>query len=227
MKKIISSSILTLLISMGSFAQDSTKVTQPQPQQQPKQVQQTTTSTTPKRTTTSSLDGADLTLKEQFDLIINKSESYQHYKVIKNTSLNKLKTNTLDTIQALKQRKLTLEENKETQNKEINQLKNQLTDTQASLDKVLNEKNSFSFLGILMPKSTYNTIVWLIVLALGVTIGVLIILYKRSHVVTAKTQEALNEKQEEFDKHRKWALEREQTLARELNKLKQRYKGLD
>ncbi len=240
-KKIICSSVLTFLLSIGAFAQDSTSVSQPQQVQQAqevqktenpqtkKEVQQPATKATPKRQAapTSNLEGTDLTLKGQFDLIINKSESYQHYKVIKKTSLNKLKENTLDTINVLKQKKLTLEENQEAHNKEINQLKDQLSETQATLDKVLNEKNSFSFLGFLMPKTTYNTIVWLIVLALAAAIGILIVLFKRSHVVTAKTQEALNEKQEEFDKHRKWALEREQKLARELNKIKQKYKGLE
>ncbi|TLX70429.1 hypothetical protein E9993_22190 [Labilibacter sediminis] len=167
------------------------------------------------------------TLQSQFDYIYTKSESYEAYKVIKKSSLNKLKTNTLDSVKALKQEITDLENNVQEQQKEVNALKTELQETNAKLEQVTTEKDSFSFLGMMMSKGSYNMLVWSLVFIILITLLIMIVLFKRSNSITIKTKELLEEKQEEFDAHRKWALEREQTLARDLNKLKQKYKGLD
>ncbi len=167
------------------------------------------------------------TLDSQFNYIIDKSSTYQEYKVIKKTSINKVKNNTLDSIASLKEKIGELETNDEKLKNDINSVKTELQDTEGKLAKAIDERDSFSFLGLLISKGTYNTIVWVLIFVLLLGIFIMFTLYKRSHVTTVKTKEALNEKQEEFDAHRKWALEREQTLARELNKIKQKYKGLE
>ena len=111
--------------------------------------------------------------------------------------------------------------------KELNVVKKNLKETNSSLAIIKKEKDSVNILGMLVTKGVYNTIVWSLILGLLVAFILMLLMFKRSNHVTVKTKEALNDKQEEFDKHRKWALEREQTLARDLNKLKQKYKGLD
>jgi len=55
---------------------------------------------------------------------------------------------------------------------------------------------------------------------------VVFFMYKRSNTITVKTKETLASTQEEFERHRKWALEKEQKLSRELLKEKQKYKGI-
>ncbi|WP_075601589.1 hypothetical protein [Saccharicrinis aurantiacus] len=182
---------------------------------------------TPAKIVKSGLEGQELNLKEQFDFVITKSESYQSYKVVKTSSLNKLKVNSLDSIQIYKDQIKDLEVINDNHIKEINKLKENLSETNEKLTLVSNEKDSFSFMGFLMLKGTYSTMMWLIVLVLIIAIAVLVFLFKRSNYVTTKTKESLNDKQDELDKHRKWALEREQNLARELNKLKQKYKGFE
>jgi peptidoglycan hydrolase CwlO-like protein len=166
-------------------------------------------------------------LDSQFDYIIKKSSSYEAYQVVKRTWLYKVKTNTLDSIKGLKENILNLETKNEAQLNEINSLKSDLKETNENLNQVTSEKDSFSFMGILMSKKTYNVMVWTLVFTLALAVVISFLLFKRSHSVTQKTKESLNDKQEELESHRKWALEREQTLARELNKLKQKYKGLD
>ncbi len=167
------------------------------------------------------------TLDSQFDYIFNKSESYEAYKVVKKTSLQKIKSNTLDSIKVLKESITNLETESEKQKSEINSLKTTLKDTNEKLSYATKEKDSFVFLGILMGKSSYNIFVWSLVFILAAAFIVMFLLFKRSHAVTSKTKQDLIEKQEEFDAHRKWALEREQSLSRDLNKLRQKYKGLD
>ncbi len=178
--------------------------------------------------TTESKSGLETgTLDSQFNYIIKKSESYEAYQVVKRTWLHKIKANTLDSIKVLKESITKLETEGENQKSEINSLKADLKETNEKLMLVSKQKDSFAFLGILMGKGTYNVIVWSLVFVLSAACVIMFLLFKRSHAVTAKTKQDLIDKQEEFDAHRKWALEREQTLARDLNKLKQKYKGLD
>ncbi|MCW3785659.1 tRNA (guanine-N1)-methyltransferase [Plebeiibacterium sediminum] len=167
------------------------------------------------------------TLESQFNYIIKKSESYEAYQVVKRTWLHKIKDNALDSVKVLKESITKLETESENQKSEINSLKADLKETNEKLTLISKQKDSFAFLGILMGKGTYNVIVWSLVFVFAAAFVIMFLLFKRSHAVTAKTKQDLIDKQEEFDAHRKWALEREQTLARDLNKLKQKYKGLD
>lgn len=173
----------------------------------------------------SGLDGG--TLDSQFEYIIKKSNSYEAFQVVRKTWLNKVKSNSLDSVKALRGNIVSLENNAQEQQKEINLLKLNLQETNGKLEIVTSEKDSFAFLGMRLTKGAYSKMVWAIIFVLILGLVVMIVLFKRSNTVTVKTKDALHDKQEEFDTHRKWALDREQTLARELNKLKQKYKGLD
>ncbi len=174
---------------------------------------------------TSGLDGGSL--DSQFDYIITKSNSYEAFQVVKKTWLYKVKSNSLDSVKGLRDNIVTLENNVQEQQKEINVLKSSLQETNSKLEIASSEKDSFAFIGMRLTKSTYSAMVWTIIFILILALLVMLFLFKRSNTVTVKTKELLHDKQEEFDAHRKWALEREQTLARDLNKLKQKYKGLD
>ena len=170
-------------------------------------------------------------LSSQFEYAIKKSSVHQAesgtFQVIRRTWINKLKSNAMDSVKTLQNKIVSLESNVQSLEKELNVVKADLKETNTNLGTVTQEKDSIRFVGILLTKSVYNTLVWALILGLLVAFLVMLFLFKRSNDITVKTKEALNDKQDEFDKHRKWALEREQTLARDLNKLKQKYKGLD
>jgi hypothetical protein len=75
-----------------------------------------------------------------------------------------------------------------------------------------------------MSKQAYNSLVWMIIFAVTIFMVVFIVLYRRSNLVTKQTKISLEELKEEFESHRKRALEREEKLVnnfhREVNKLK-------
>ncbi|MGQ1786828.1 tRNA (guanine-N1)-methyltransferase [Saccharicrinis sp. GN24d3] len=173
----------------------------------------------------SGLEGG--TIGSQFDYAIKKSNTFEAFKVVRTSWLYKLKGNAIDSVKALQKNIVSLENKVQDQQKEVNVLKSNLRETNEKLELATKEKDSFSFLGMLLTKGVYGTMVWTIIFSLIVALLIMIFLFNRSNTITIKTKETLGEKQEEFDAHRKWALEREQTLARELNKLKQKYKGLD
>ena len=167
------------------------------------------------------------TLSSQFDYTIKKSSTHEAFQVVRRAWLYKLKGNTLDSVKVLQESVVSLETKVQEQQKEINVLKSDLKETNKNLDVVSKEKDSFNFAGMLLTKGFYSTMVWVIIFVLVIALLLMMFLFKRSNTLTVKTKEALIDKHGEFDAHRKWALEREQSLARDLNKLNQKYKGLD
>ena len=84
----------------------------------------------------------------QFESIINESNNYQDYKVVKKVRLNELQRNTENHINGLNEEIQNLENNINSQKASIDSLEEDLTNTQNELAKVNEEKGSISFLGI-------------------------------------------------------------------------------
>tara|TARA_R110000744_G_scaffold128561_1_gene235756 strand:- start:579 stop:1175 length:597 start_codon:yes stop_codon:yes gene_type:complete len=156
------------------------------------------------------------TIEEQFEYIKKVSTNYQEYKVIKLRSLEKLRTNILDSLNGYKstiqELKTTLQENKT----QINDLNQKLSTTKADFDRAVEEKDSFSIFGMLLHKNFYNNLVWGIIILLILILIVSYFRFKRSHQVTAETQQSLEDLREEFELHRRNTLERERKLNRQL-----------
>ncbi|PKQ61275.1 hypothetical protein BZG02_16475 [Labilibaculum filiforme] len=156
------------------------------------------------------------TIKEQFDYMMTKSNRYEDYKVVKINALEKFNENITDSLNVAKKNLLDSKALLSNQNAEMTSLKKELQTVKDKLENTVNLKDSMSFLGMQLPKSTYNTIVWVLILASFVVAGLSYFLFKRSHVVTVETKETLEDVREEFDTLRKNALIREQKLARKL-----------
>lgn len=168
------------------------------------------------------------TIDNQFEYVITKSNRYQDYKVVKKTWLYALKAHTLDSLKAVKKQlddtKLTVE----SQNKEVQDLKTNLDDTKSTLNQTNLEKDSMSLFGMQMSKSRYNVLIWSIIGTLFALLLFFIFKYKNSNAVTHRAKLSLVETEEEFEEHRKRALEREQKVMRrlqdEINKQKEKPK---
>ncbi len=172
------------------------------------------------------------TVQEQFDYVINKSTTYTGernqivYKVVKIVMMNKLRSNVLDSLKLIKSKLVNSNQKIEEQKKQISGVTANLAQVTDKMNYAIKEKDSFSFLGMLISKTAYNTILWFVIIGLIIVCVFIFLLFKRSNDITIKIKESLNDKQEELDTHRKWALEREQKLARELNKIKMKYKDM-
>ena len=155
-------------------------------------------------------------INEQFDYVIEKSNRYQEYKVIKTNWLYTLKSNTLDSVQAFQNQLKETNKIISEQSREIETLKRNLEKTNNSLDQVNLEKNSMSLFGMQLSKNSYNAIMWLIIGCLFILMLVFIYKFKNSNIITKQAKLALQETEEEFEEHRKRALEREQKVMRRL-----------
>lgn len=161
------------------------------------------------------------TINNQFEYVLKKSGNFkgvngQMYEAVKRSMITTLQAHTNDTLRTIRKDLADTQAIVTSQSKEINDLKTNLTNTQTNLDKTTNEKNNMALFGLQMSKSSYNMLMWSII---GVLLALLILFiyrFKNSHIVTKEAKIALEEIEEEFDEHRKTALEREQKVRRQL-----------
>ncbi|NOU58630.1 tRNA (guanine-N1)-methyltransferase [Marinifilum caeruleilacunae] len=156
------------------------------------------------------------TIDSQFNFMTKKSSNWQGHEVIKVDMLNKYQSNVQDTLKLLKSTLKSSESKLDQQEGEISGLNTEIENLKKQLDETVRMKDSMKFLGMEMTKSSYNTLMWILIIGSLAVAGVCFMLFKRSNVVTVETKQTLEEVREEFDTHRKNALVREQKLARRL-----------
>lgn len=156
------------------------------------------------------------TLENQFKILVNKSNDFRQFKNIKHFNLNKFKKNFFDSIAATKKKFDAINAIVVSQKKEISQLKTNVKNAADNFAEIKNDKDSINLLGMSLSKATYNTILWSIILGLLICTFFFLFRFKNSNSVTKHAKSTLNEVEEEFEKHRKNSLEREQILRRKL-----------
>ncbi len=155
-------------------------------------------------------------IENQFDNIYRVSTTYQVYKVISKDSYVNLKSNVLDSLKSSKkiisEKDVLLKAEKEN----IEKNKILLSKTQLDLEAALIKENSISVAGLQLSKVTYNLILWSIVIGLLLALSYFIFKFSKSNVLTKEAKDNLAEIEEEFEKHRKNTLDKEQKLRRQL-----------
>ncbi len=167
------------------------------------------------------------TLDSQFEYVIKRSNNYQDYKVVKETWLYKLKAHTLDSLKSIHSELATAGGTISNQNSEIASLKSSLKNSEEALTKTTSEKNNMELFGLQMTKPNYNMLMWSIV---GLLLALLLLFmykYKNSNTVTKEAQKNLSDTEEEFEEHRRTALEREQKVRRQLQDELNKQKGIN
>ncbi len=153
-------------------------------------------------------------VENQFNNLIQNSNDYQGFKVVDYNELVKLRNSTLQFIAGINDQIVTQQNTIDQQQDQINQLREDLEMAQLNLQESMAEKDSISFLGMPVDKSTYMSIVWGIIAVLVLTLIFFILRYKKSHQHTAEAREKLAVTEKEFDAYRAKALEKEQRLGR-------------
>mgnify|MGYP000232884323 CR=1 FL=1 len=173
-----------------------------------------------------SLDKGPIT--NQFDYIYKKSGNYRsdgkRYEVVRILSLDKLRQNVLDTLKVYAKKEGELKTTISGHETTIASLNKKLEDTTKNLAGVTEEKDSMSFLGMLVSKGTYNTILWTVIAGLLGLLLFFIFKFRRSNILTQEAKTNLSEVEEEYEDHRRRALEREQKISRQLQDEINKYK---
>ncbi len=164
-------------------------------------------------------------LKDQYNYIQKKTRIYDQFRAIREDYFQKIKKNSLDSLNKSKKKIAELNQTIAGLNKEVASLKEQLKKTQQDLEEVTRTKDSLLFLGIRMNKTAYNILMWGIIAGLAILLVILFLMFKRSHVVTTHTKKELKELKEEFENYRKSTRERIEKMTishhKEIQKLKE------
>lgn len=161
------------------------------------------------------------TIDSQFEYVFRKSGNFkgtngQKYEAVKQAWLFKLKANVLDSLKTTYQELDNLEATVSTQAQNIDDLNNELANTKTILDNTIAEKDSMSLFGMQMSKPNYSLILWSIIGLLSALLLFFIYKFRNSNAITKQAKRSLAETEEEFEEHRRIALEREQKVRRQL-----------
>ncbi|WP_298486513.1 tRNA (guanine-N1)-methyltransferase [uncultured Maribacter sp.] len=167
-------------------------------------------------------------INSQFEYIYKKSGNYRadgkKYEVVRVISLDKLKQNVLDSLNVYSKKEEGLRATITGHETTISSLEKKLNETTNNLSSVTEEKDSMSFLGILVSKGTYNAILWTVIACLLLLLLGFIYKFRKSNVLTQEAKLALSEVETEYEDHRRRALEREQKISRQLQDEINKYK---
>ena len=165
-----------------------------------------------------SLDGG--TIDSQFEFVDKKSGNYRaegrRYEVVRTLNLDKLRQNVKDTLEAFNKNKAELKAIIAGNEASIASLNDKLEQTTSNLNKVTEEKDSMSFLGLMVSKGSYNLIMWTMITVLFLLLLLFIYRFRNSNYLTQEAKVRLSELEQEYEDHRRRALEREQKISRQL-----------
>ncbi len=156
------------------------------------------------------------TIDSQFIYLYAISRTQDGIEHVRQANLEQIRKNIADTIKVLTKEISDLKAKDGSQEAAVVAMTDSLSQVRNNLEIAQREKDSFSFIGISLQKSTYSLIMWGFVLLLAAALTFYVYRYNQSHVVTNDTKKAIEELQEEFDQHRKKAMEKEQKLKRQL-----------
>ena len=156
------------------------------------------------------------TLDDQFTDVIENSNRYQDYKVVKIYKLNALKKSVMDSLAALEKDLSTAQDTISAKDNTIGGLSANLKSTQDELAVSREKENGISLFGMLLTKATYNTIMWSSIGLLLVLLIITVFRFRQSNAVTRESKLKLSEVEEEYEDYRQRTLEREQQLRRKL-----------
>lgn len=165
-----------------------------------------------------------VSVKNQFEYLMDNSNSFKDFKVVKADLLLRLKSNVLDSLSASKNKVLLNSDILNSQKKLIDSLNTRLEDSEAVISTLISEKERMSIFGVQFEKSVFKTLVFIIVIGLIGALLFFITKFKQSNSITTQSKLALKQTEEEFAIYKEKALEREQKAMRrlqdELNKNK-------
>ena len=152
-------------------------------------------------------------LEAQLDYIHENTRIYNDYRAIREDIFQKLRRNVKDTLNATK---LEVEElnSRLTEKKVlIESLNTDLTRTKNEKDEAIRNRDSLSFIGIQMNKTLYSSIMWFIILGLAALTILMVMLFRRSNLVTKDVKKKLQVSQEDFELYRKSSREKYEKLV--------------
>lgn len=156
------------------------------------------------------------TLNKKWDIMLEKAENYEHYKVIKKVELNEVWKSVQDSVSRLKAELKQERSQIKDQAEQITTLQKQLEEVKTQLDGVSEERDSMSFLGAQVDKYSYATTLWFIIFIVLGGCGVLFFLFQNSNRGTVQKIKDYDDLSKSFEEYKQSKIEMERKLKREM-----------
>jgi hypothetical protein len=170
---------------------------------------------------------ANNTLQKQFRTMRDRSNTYQDFRVIKQTTLDAFWRQVQDSLTANHKELVQAQQEINTQKAELNSLNQELAKREEKLQKSDFENSRITVLGISLPKDTYVNINWGIFFVLLAACGIALFQYKRSNKVAVDKQKEFEILNQEFNAFKQRVREKELRVGRELQTERNRVEELN
>ncbi len=155
-------------------------------------------------------------IDQRMSNLINSSNSFQEYKVIKTTGIQSLRRDIKSEVSSLEENMKELHTDLASQKEELENFKELLAASDAKLEEANTTKDQLSILGVTTQKSTYNFFVSVVILGLVIALLFFIYRFKNGNRIAIEARENLQKNEEEFAAYKKKALETQQKLGRQI-----------
>ncbi|WP_421895369.1 hypothetical protein [Marinoscillum sp.] len=159
---------------------------------------------------------AQESLKDQYEQIMQKSSTYEQYKVIRQTEIEGFWVNIEDTLNGKTEEITSLQSTIANLQGNIDSLKSDLRKVSARLAESEKTNDAIIFLGIEMEKTAYHILVWVIILILVVAVVLAYGMFVKSNATTSRIKRDYEQQRKEFETHRDKSRETQVRLKREL-----------
>lgn len=155
-------------------------------------------------------------LLENYDEIIDQSNNYEDYKVVKKLRLKNFRNSLSKKLDELDKEIENYKSQLQEEENKIIDLQNQLEATQNNLDETTAQRDQILLFGSPISKEVYQTTMWGIIGALIILLILLLIKFKANNSATNEAKKQLETVDKEFEEYKRKALEKQQKLGREL-----------
>lgn len=152
----------------------------------------------------------------QFNYILEKSESYKDLKVVKTKWIQNLKSDVLNSVSRMEEELGSSKAAYEAQTELVDSLKEKLNAANSQLREYANSGPMIAFLGIEFKKSVFNSLLVFILLSSVVSVVFFAYQFKKMSCQTNHSKSILDELEQEYQEYKRKAIEREQKISRQL-----------
>ena len=153
------------------------------------------------------------TMRDQLDYLTEKTRIYDNYRAIREDMFQKLRSNSLDSLEISGEKIAGLKGTNAGLTKKLDSLNKSLLSVKQDLDDVTRSKNSISVLGFEINKSAYNGIVWSVIAALAVILVLGFLVFRRNISLTTRTRKDFEDLKKEFEAYRKASREEREKMS--------------
>lgn len=157
------------------------------------------------------------TINEQFKTVVDGSNNYQEYKVIKQTQIKNLWQNTVDSLKSKEAKYREISQQLNNQKTAVQKQQSQLANKEKSLQETLNSANEISLLGLFpIEKSSYRIFMWSLIFILTILVVFFYFTAFSARKEAKYRTKLFEEVQEEFRVFKAKSNDTEKKLARAL-----------